>query len=148
MKHAQFANVISALLVWLFVYTALSKLSSYSTFRLQLGKSPFVTEYAGLLSWAIPLAELVTAALLITRRTRLWGLYAAFFLMSTFTGYIYAMLHYSDYLPCSCGGVIAAMSWQQHLIFNISFTGLALAAILLEGVSLRKRALQHSSRQG
>mgnify|MGYP001346109640 CR=1 FL=1 len=41
------------------------------------------------------------------------------------------MLHYSFYVPCSCGGVLLQMSWQQHLVFNIVASLLALAGITL-----------------
>lgn len=131
MKRYVIADVIAALLVLLFVYAALSKLFDYSTFKFQLGRSPYVTNMAGFVAWALPLGELIVAALLIVKRTKLIGFYASFFLMLLFTAYIYAMLHYSYYVPCSCGGVLSMMSWNQHLIFNVVFTLLALTATIL-----------------
>jgi uncharacterized membrane protein YphA (DoxX/SURF4 family) len=62
---------------------------------------------------------------------RLIGLYASFFFMILFTGYIVAILRFSSYIPCSCGGILQKMSWTQHLIFNIGFLLLAVIAILL-----------------
>src|SRR5690606_18655277 len=69
--------------------------------------------------------------LLCFRNTRLFGLYVSFALMSGFSIYIYLILNYSDFIPCSCGGVIENLGWTQHLIFNGIFTGLALIAILI-----------------
>jgi hypothetical protein len=49
--------------------------------------------------------------------------------MTLFTIYIFILTHYSEYVPCSCGGVLQKMSWNQHQIFNMVFTGLALLGI-------------------
>src|SRR5690606_12191987 len=38
---------------------------------------------------------------------------------------------YSDFIPCSCGGVLEKMGWTEHLVFNISFIVLAFVGILL-----------------
>ncbi|HEY0667168.1 MAG TPA: MauE/DoxX family redox-associated membrane protein [Sphingobacteriaceae bacterium] len=123
--------IAASLLIMLFVYAGLSKLMDYSTFRFQLGRSPYVTGIAGFVAWFMPAAELIAALLLTFQRTRLFGFYLSFLLMVLFTGYIYAMLHYSPFLPCSCGGVLSAMSWEQHLYFNIFFVLVALAGTLL-----------------
>lgn len=124
-------EIISALLVVLWTYAAISKLIDYKTFVFQLGRSPYITEMANTVAWMLPLVELSVTVLLIMKPTRLIGLYASFFLMLLFTGYIYIMLYYSYYVPCSCGGILSHMSWNQHLIFNICFTVLALLAIIL-----------------
>ncbi|MBS1567215.1 MAG: hypothetical protein JST39_22720 [Bacteroidetes bacterium] len=52
--------------------------------------------------------------------------------MSLFTGYVAVMLSLSYYLPCSCGGILQALSWQGHLVFNVFFTLLAAAGALLQ----------------
>jgi len=132
MSRKVIVEIISGLLILLFVYAAISKLLDYNTFKFQLGRSPYVTGIAGFVAWALPVGELIVASLLIIKRTKLFGLYASFFLMLLFTGYIYAMLHFSYYIPCSCGGILSKMSWNQHLIFNVVFTCLALSAILLD----------------
>ncbi len=124
-------NIISTLLVILWTYAAISKLLDYKTFVFQLGRSPYITGMANTVAWLLPLGELSVTALLIMKPARLIGLYASFFLMLLFTGYIYIMLHYSYYVPCSCGGILSHMSWDQHFIFNTCFTLLALLAIVL-----------------
>lgn len=125
-----FSKVLASMLVILFIYAGLSKLMDYSTFRFQLGRSPYVTGIAGFVAWSMPVAEIVTALLLTFQRTRLFGFYSSFFIMVLFTGYIYAMLRYSPFLPCSCGGVLSAMSWQQHLYFNVFFVLVSAAGVL------------------
>ena len=124
-------EIISSLLLLLFSYTAASKIIDHSKFLEQLSKSPYLESYATSIAWAIPLGESLIALLLLFKKTRLSGLFASFALMLAFTIYIYEMLHYSYYVPCSCGGVLAAMSWTQHFWFNVLFTLLALTGILL-----------------
>jgi hypothetical protein len=73
-------------------------------------------------SWAVPVTELAAAGLLLIRRTRRIGLFVSLALMVSFTLYLAFMLGTEKHLPCSCGGVMSAMSWGQHLVFNIFFT--------------------------
>lgn len=136
-------EVISLLLVILWVYAGLSKLLDYETTRFQLGRSPFLEHYAGIVAWAVPTSEIVIALGLLITRTRLASLYASFALMLMFTGYIYLILNHSYYIPCSCGGVLSGMDWHTHLWFNIAFTVLALIAIIFS-VSGNTKHFDHS----
>lgn len=124
------SKITASLLIILFIYAGLSKLMDYEGFRFQLGRSPYVTGMAGFVAWFMPTVEIVAALSLTFQRTRLFGFYLSFFLMLLFTGYIYAMLHYSPFLPCSCGGVLSAMSWSQHFYFNIFFVLVSLVGAL------------------
>lgn len=132
MKTKTIVEIISSLLILLFIYTGLSKMLDYSEFRLQLGKSPFITHFASLVAWTLPAFEILVALALFFKKSRLVGLYASLFLMTMFTAYIYAMLNYSYDLPCSCGGIISKMTWGQHLWFNVGYTVLAVAGTFLE----------------
>lgn len=125
-------QVISALLLILFVYTGMNKLMDHEQFRMQLEKSPFVEQMATFITYTLPAGEILLALTLIIKKTRLLGLFLSFFLMALFTGYIWMMLNYAYDLPCSCGGILASMSWHTHLIFNAIFTMLAAIGILLE----------------
>lgn len=124
-------EIISALFILLFVYTALSKFVEFGSFKGVLKKSPLIGDMSVLATWAIPTTELLIAALLFIPRTRLAGLYGSLGLMTMFTLYLGYMLAFTPKLPCSCGGVISQMTWTQHLIFNIFFTLLALTSIWL-----------------
>lgn len=117
--------------ILLFVYAALTKLLEYQKFAIQIGQSPMLTDYATLLAWAIPFLELAISALLIIPFTRFVGLHAAFGMMVMFTTYIILASRFSDYVPCSCGGVLESMTWTQHLFFNVLISLLGLAAIML-----------------
>lgn len=130
-KRALAIEIISALFILLFVYTAVSKWLDWENFRYVLSKSPFIGTNAGWVTWALPALELIIAAMLFVPRTRLWGLYSSFGIMTAFTLYIAYMLAFTPDRPCSCGGVLQSMTWNQHLIFNIFFTLLAALGIWL-----------------
>jgi hypothetical protein len=128
-------EIISSLLIILFIYTGLNKMMDYSSFKFTLGRSPFIQHMNGLIAAVLPTGELLIALALVIKRTRLIGLYASYFLMVLFTGYIWIMLQYAYDLPCSCGGVLAQLSWKDHLMFNSAFTLLALIGVLLQSRS-------------
>lgn len=116
---------IAVFFVLLFVYAGVSKMLDFENFQVQIGQSPLLSAYAGYISRAVILAELLISGLLLFPRTRSAGLYGAFSLMVAFTVYIYLILHYSESVPCSCGGILEQMGWEEHLIFNIACVVLA-----------------------
>lgn len=123
------ADVICYLYVLLYLYAATNKLIAYDDFRLQMSKSPIITDFAPFLVWFVPALEIVIAMLLLINRTAWLGLYAGFTLMCLFTTYIVAILYFSDVVPCGCGGIIEKFSWQQHLVFNGVFVVLGAVGI-------------------
>ena len=125
-------EAITAVLLLLWIYTGLNKLIQYDKFSFEAGRSPFLQHITPLVAVLVPAVELTIAALLIFKRTRVAGLYASLFLMTLFTGYVYVMLHYAYDLPCSCGGIIELLTWEQHLIVNLMLTLLTAVAILLQ----------------
>jgi hypothetical protein len=125
-------SLLSALLILLFVYAAVSKLLDPDEFRAQLYRQPFSHGFADLLLYSLPASELLAAALLGFDRTRLTGLFLSLGLLLSFTIYIsLGLLHYWAAVPCSCGGILRHMGWGAHLVFNLVFTGVNLTAIFL-----------------
>lgn len=131
MKRKHLIDIVCALFILLWSYAAISKLAAFRTFEIQLSKSPFITDISGIISWSIPSIELGITLLLLIPVTKLIGLYLSYFLMLLFSGYIYLMLNYSYYIPCSCGGLLSTMSWNQHLVFNVLLTLFSLTAIVM-----------------
>ncbi|MFP3596902.1 MauE/DoxX family redox-associated membrane protein [Chryseobacterium sp. SIMBA_029] len=115
----------------LFCYASISKALDFENFQVQLAQSPLLSAYAGFISYAVIVVELIIASLLCFKQTRLWGLYCFLGLMSAFTMYIYLILNYSDFVPCSCGGILENLGWTEHFIFNIFFVVLAVVSILM-----------------
>lgn len=135
-------EIVCLLYILLFVYAAASKLLDYSNFEVQLGQSPLLSPFAELLSWLVPLAELMLAVFLVlpkTRKNALWGSAA---LMMAFSFYIVMILKFSPYVPCSCGGVLEDMTWSQHLVFNIAFVLMAIPPLwYLQQARLEKQTV-------
>ncbi|HUP12940.1 MAG TPA: MauE/DoxX family redox-associated membrane protein [Niastella sp.] len=132
LKRNTVLDIISSLLIVLFIYTALSKLGSYNSFTTQLSKSPFITSYANIIAWSLPAVEILISLLLVFKGTRLYGLYASFFMMSLFTAYLIIMLNFSYHIPCSCGGVLQYLSWNEHIVFNTFFIIIAGAGAVIK----------------
>ncbi|MBC8770546.1 hypothetical protein H4O18_21310 [Arenibacter sp. BSSL-BM3] len=131
-KHREtIVEVTCLLFITLFAYAGLTKLLEGHLFYDNIRNSPVLggKDMASLASWTVPLSELAVALLLIGRRSRLIGLYGAAVLMLLFTGYTVAIVFFAPYRPCSCGGVISLLSWEQHLVLNVILFLLALLAI-------------------
>lgn len=139
---------INYLLIFLFAYTAVSKLNLFSysapfswenfkfidvsAFEEAMFKSPVLRSYVHELAWLIPSIEIAACILLLFNKTKKWGYYLSFILLSVFTAYIiYILRAYPHHLPCVCGGVISLMSWPQHLIFNFLLVFITARAIYL-----------------
>lgn len=128
-------ELITLLYLLLFVYAAVSKLLDFENFQIQIGQSPLLSSFTGPVSYGVPIIELVLAFLLLLPSHRKFALYGSFLLMVMFTTYIIIIIHFSSFVPCSCGGILEQMSWTDHLIFNIAFVLLAFFAITVESTS-------------
>ena len=125
--------LVSSFFIVLFVYASVNKMMDFENFQVQLAQSPLLSAYAGFISFTVIILELVIAGLLCFHLTRLWGLFASFAIMVAFTIYIFLILNYSDFVPCSCGGILEKMGWAEHLVFNIVCVLLALIGVLFIG---------------
>lgn len=124
--------VCLALLVLLFTYTALSKLLDLEAFKGQMYNQVLPRWLETGLIWTLPEAEIAAVLLLLPERSRLAGLYTSAALMLLFTGYTgLVLLHVFPRVPCSCGGVIQALGWKWHFVFNLFFLLLTLLPIYL-----------------
>lgn len=135
-------ETICLLYILLFVYASVSKLLDFQHFRIELGQSPLLSAFASWISIFVPAVELVICLLLIIPRFKLVGLFSGYGLMVMFTIYIYIILNYTSFVPCSCGGVLEKLDWKSHMIFNIVFVCLGIVAIFL---SVQKSSMQKKS---
>lgn len=129
--------IIAYFFILLFLYAAVSKILDFENFQVQIGQSPLLSAYAGFISYAVILVEIIIALLLSFERSRKVGLYCSTALMSAFTIYIYLILNYSDFVPCSCGGILEKLGWTKHLVFNVVCVVLGIVAIVGEKYSQR-----------
>lgn len=125
--HSVFLYTCTSLLILLWAYAAVSKLSDFTQFRNQMLQQVFSSGTAEVLVYILPAIELLVAALLCFSQTRLFGLAASAMLLLTFSIYIALILsNVFGKIPCSCGGILSQLGWGQHLIFNLFFLALAL----------------------
>lgn len=128
-----FRDIVSAVVLFLFLYTGVSKLLDFERFRDVLGTSPLLKHYAVLIAWSLPITEIILAILLFIPATRLNGLYGSLGIMLVFTVYLAWMVRFAEHLPCNCGGVISKLSWNQHIVFNLVVIILIIAGIICYG---------------
>lgn len=124
-------EIICLLYILLFVYASISKLLEFDNFRAQIGQSPLLSPFADFISVCVIAVEIIISILLGIPKTKYTALWFAAALMSMFTVYIVIILHFSSFVPCSCGGILEKLGWREHLVFNIVFLLLAFTALRL-----------------
>lgn len=122
---------ICAILVFLFLYTGISKYLSFHAFQIILGKSVIIGRHAHFIALFLPGIEIITTILIAIPKTRIWGLYISLILLTLFTSYLIYMINYAPSLPCSCGGIIQQLSWGQHIFLNTTLILATATAIYL-----------------
>ena len=133
-----FSQIVAAMMVLLLLYTALSKFMDHDRFVGAMRHNPLISPFAVFLSWAVPITETAIVLLLFIPQSRSVGLLAGSILMAMFTCYVAFMLLTSSKLPCTCGGILQAMTWRQHLWFNLFFT--AISALAATNYPFRRRS--------
>lgn len=124
-------ETICLLYILLFIYASASKLMDFQNFKIQLGQSPLLSAFADQVAIIVPVVEILISILLLIPKYKPAGLLAAYGLMVMFTAYIFIILNYTSFVPCSCGGVLEKLGWQAHLFFNLFFVFLAVFGIFL-----------------
>ena len=130
MKNSLLSDFIAFFFIFLFFYTGVIKLTEIDIFKEQLSSSPLMSSVAGIISWALPIGELLLAVALFFSKSRLKALYITTGLMTLFTIYVVAILLIDNQLTCSCGGIIEELSPRQHVAFNSACVILGIIGIL------------------
>src|SRR5260221_9768976 len=92
-------------------------MSELHSFREQLLSSPLLENFAGFITWALPVGEVLLSIALLVPAWRLYGLYATLILMALFTAYVITIFFMDNQLSCSCGGVVGKFSPAHYLVF-------------------------------
>ncbi|SMC43875.1 MauE/DoxX family redox-associated membrane protein [Pedobacter africanus] len=132
--HSLVIEIICWAYFVLFGYAAFDKLFALNRFVITMGQSGMLTPYAGFLSWAVPVVELVLVLMLMVPRFRLAGLYGSLSLMTMFTTYIFIVLDVMEKELCGCGAAIEALGWGWHMVFNTVFLVMAAVGLILEKI--------------
>ncbi len=146
MKKELLTDIIVTLIIMMFLYASFSKYFDFASFRRAMHNQPFPYWLNTLLIIIIPPVEIIISFLLFREKTRKKGLWATVILMSLFTFYIGAiLLNFFPSAPCSCGGIIRLLSWQQHLFFNLFFITIAGIGLFIQSKP-SPNELKHSSK--
>jgi hypothetical protein len=124
-------ELICAVFILLWTYSALTKYIECEKFITALKASPVIAFSAGIINGLIPFTELLAALLLLFPALRRAGMQPSSIMIIPFTHYVGYMLLFIPDLPCSYRGVIQKMSWKIHLWFNAGLSGLSLWDIQL-----------------
>lgn len=122
---------IRIICIFLFLFSGYEKLVTHAQFLKGLEKVAIVGKFAPIISWLVPISELVIGILMALTKTQKLGLYAFASLMALFTLYIGGVIIWTEQLPCHCNILVQQLSFPQHIIFNAAFIALALFAIRL-----------------
>lgn len=139
-------ELIASFFILLFLYAGISKLKEHTGFQIVLSKSPLLATSSIVLSWLLPVVEIMISFLLFFPITKKYGLIMSMMLMTVFTIYISYMLLFTPNLPCSCGGILKQLNWSQHLLFNIFFLLLSMLAVWLSNKNKLFIAINRKSR--
>lgn len=112
-------ELLISLPIFVFAYTGLDKLIHHEFFRVQLLSHHLLKNYSILISWGLPIVEVIVALLMFFHTSRRIGLLIGLSLMCVFTAYLLYLVKTTPHLPCSCAGIFSFMSWNTHIIFNI-----------------------------
>ena len=122
MKKREILIILKSLtrymLIFLFTYTGINKLIDHDVFYSSILQSPIIKNQAALISWLVPVFELLIVVMLVSRNYNHTGLLYSLLLLLMFTFYIAYMILFIPHLPCSCGGVLKKLSWNNHILFN------------------------------
>lgn len=132
-RKGHILNLITLLLLLLWIPVTLDKFWDLPGFRQTLIRQPFPDAWADVLYWLLPVLEGLCVLLLVgsaianprtnpVKGFRAWGFALSTILMVAFTLFIlFGVLGWYEKRPCGCGSVISGLSWNQHLWFNLVF---------------------------
>lgn len=120
-------------LILLWTYTGLDKLMRFKESRNSFHNQTFPVELAEVLTYAVPIVELLVALLLLFSVTRWWGYIGSILLLTVFITYV-GLIWVGAFprVPCNCAGILESLGWAEHFWMNLGFIGLAVWGIKRE----------------
>lgn len=126
-------EVPSYFLILIWAYSGLEKFIGFESSRRAFHNQTFPPELADLLSYSIPLVELILAVLLLFQSTRWWGYLGSCLLFVVFVTYV-GLIWVGAFprVPCNCAGIIESLGWTEHLILNLILIGFSIIGLWFE----------------
>ncbi|WP_288373886.1 MauE/DoxX family redox-associated membrane protein [uncultured Algoriphagus sp.] len=136
---SSFKLLPSYLLAFLWAYTGLDKTLRFESSRRAFHNQTFPSELAEVLSYAVPLAELLLAILLVFQITRWWGYLGSILLLTVFITYV-GLIWMGAFprVPCNCAGLIDFMGWREHFILNSALLVFAIWGLKMDGIKQKE----------
>ena len=132
MNPYPFTLVVTVFLMLLWAYAFLSKLFFFYKFKRAMLTQVFPRWAGRIMTYMVPVIELLIIILLWSAKTRLVGMYASLALMGLFTIYAGgAVFRVYERHPCPCGGLFGRLGWYKHFKVNIMLTFISLIGVLL-----------------
>lgn len=145
MRRNLFFQASIVILLFVLTYTAISKWLNFSHFNRAMRSQPIPEPIAEVLTYLIPIAEIIAVIAILLPALRHKGLLLTAVLMTAFTGYVFyiKMAGFASN-TCPCGGLFSSLSWNQHIIVNLLLTILSYCTLYINNV--QKRIPGHGKR--
>ena len=126
-------KIFTTLLILLWTYTGFDKIVRLESSRKAFHNQTFPAELAEVLTYLVPIAELLIALLLLFSVTRWWGYLGSILLLSVFITYV-GLIWVGAFprVPCNCAGILESLGWAEHFFLNLGFIGVAVWGMKLE----------------
>ena len=126
-------KIFTTLLILLWTYTGFDKIVRLESSRKAFHNQTFPAELAEVLTYLVPIAELLIALLLLFSVTRWWGYLGSLLLLSVFITYV-GLIWVGAFprVPCNCAGILESLGWAEHFFLNLGFIGVAVWGMRLE----------------
>lgn len=120
------------ILVVIWTYTGTEKLLDWNRSWNAFHNQTFPRELADIISYVIPISEILLALLLAFTFTRWWGLIGSLLLLSVLNTYI-GLIWWGAFprVPCNCAGFLESMGWEAHFWFNAVLTLMVVFVLFL-----------------
>ena len=135
--------ILSSVLITIFGFTGVEKLTRFESSRKAFHNQTFPSELAEVLSFAVPISELLIALLLLFSVTRWWGYLGSILLLMVFITYV-GLIWVGAFprVPCNCAGIIESLGWAEHFILNLGLIGVAIWGMRVESLQFKVKSLK------
>ena len=130
MENSEKIAIPGILLILLWTYTGFDKIIHLETSRKAFHNQTFPGELAEVLTYAVPLTELLIALLLLFSVSRWWGYLSSILLLTVFTTYV-GLIWVGAFprVPCNCAGILERLGWEAHFWFNSAMIGVGITGL-------------------
>lgn len=126
--------IIRLFLMVFWLYVGVEKLWNLQGFHAALLQQPFPDLWADTLYWSLPVAEAGIGLLFIFQQTKRSAFLFSALLLLIFSIYIILGIAgiYAE-RPCGCASVLHGLTWEWHLVVNLTLFSLSILGWYLTG---------------